>query len=428
MAPVNRTTTSASYWQPLKPAAGAESAGECRLGSAGRAWKGFGGCFNELGWKALAGLDEAGRDRVLRDLFQPGRGCNFTYCRVPIGASDYAESWYSHNEKPDDLAMEHFSIARDRTRLIPYIKSAKALQPDLFLFASPWSPPTWLKHPRAYNYGRLIKSPEYQEAYALYLQRFVEAYAEEGITIGALHVQNEPNSNQKFPSCIWTGTEMRDFIRDYLGPRFTRELPDCEIWMGCIERPSFNEWALTVLSDRQTRRYVAGAGYQWAGRGAVQRTRMAWPDLPIIQTENECGDGNNDWTHAHHVFTLLHDYIVNGVDAYAYWNMVLPSEGESTWGWKQNSMVSVDAGTGKATYNPEFYVMQHFAHYVSPGDRLVSLEGMWSANAVGFRRADGSHVCVIRNPLPESSPVNLSAGAANAVVELPPGSISTVVL
>ncbi|GJM74372.1 hypothetical protein HMSSN036_65880 [Paenibacillus macerans] len=101
--------------------------------------EGFGGCFNELGYVALNGLPEEERKRVLYHLFHPDGEQKFSICRLPIGASDYALEWYSHNETDGDYAMEHFSIERDRKYLIPYIKEALALNPELKLFASPWS-------------------------------------------------------------------------------------------------------------------------------------------------------------------------------------------------------------------------------------------------------------------------------------------------
>jgi glucosylceramidase len=57
-----------------------------------------------------------------------------------------------------------------------------------------------MKQPRVYNHGVLRWEPEILEAYALYLLRFVQAYQAEGLPVHQLHVQNEPNSDQKFPS------------------------------------------------------------------------------------------------------------------------------------------------------------------------------------------------------------------------------------
>lgn len=399
----------------------------CREESA-QSWKGFGGCFNELGWIALNKLSAKDRKIILRDLFSPASGCGFNYCRMPIGASDYAASWYSHNEHDGDFAMKHFSIERDHRHLLPYIKAAQKHQPRMTLFASPWSPPTWMKNPPAYNYGTLIWTPRNLTAYARYFVRFIQEYKKQGIKLDAVHVQNEPNSDQKFPSCLWTGEKMRDFIRDYLGPMFKKEKIDTQIWAGTIERADVNAWAQLILSDDRARAFVGGVGYQWAGKGAVQRTRMAWPDVPMIQTENECGDGTNTWEYAHYIFDLIHHYVTNGVEAYVYWNMVLAAGGESTWGWKQNAMISVDVERGKFSRNPEFYIMKHFAAFVTPGDTVLQLEGRWSGNALAFRKPDGRIVYVIHNPFRDAGTVRLPAQNGSLEFTLAPGSIHSIVL
>lgn len=116
---------------------------------------GFGGCFNELGYIALKKIPNDKKEEVFRNLFDPEE-CNFTYCRLPIGANDYAESWYSLNETKGDYEMKNFSIERDKECLIPYIKEAEKYSGELNLFASPWSPPTWMKFPEVYNFGTLI--------------------------------------------------------------------------------------------------------------------------------------------------------------------------------------------------------------------------------------------------------------------------------
>jgi glucosylceramidase len=389
---------------------------------------GFGGCFNEMGWQALQALPEDRRSQVLRDLFDPVSGCGFRLGRVPIGASDYALEWYSHDEYDGDFTMEHFSIERDRRYLIPYIRAAMSIQLDLRLFASPWSPPTWMKRPRVYNSGVLRWEPAILEAYALYLLRFVQAYQAERLPVRQIHVQNEPDSDQKFPSCVWTGSKMRDFIRDYLGPRFRQAGVACEIWAGTIERPDYDAWAHTILLDPGARAFVSGVGYQWAGKGAVQRTHQSWPELRLLQTESECGDGNNTWDYAHYVFTLLHHYLSNGVNGYVYWNMVLPTGSRSTWGWPQNSMITVDATRQTVTYNPEFYVMKHVAHFAVPGSVRIDLQGAWSGNALAFRVPDQSTVVVCANPFNDLVEVVIDEAGHRYILRLEAHSFNTVVL
>ena len=328
-------------------------------GQAFQKMNGFGGCFNEVGYQALLTLAPEDQEALLRDLFEPGPGlANLTHCRMPIGANDYALDWYSLNDHRGDYAMEHFSLDRDEQLLIPYIRRAQGYNPALKLFASPWSPPEWMKNPPVYNWGKLIKTPENLTAYALYLARFVEEYRKRGIGIGQVHVQNEPVANQKFPSCMWTGEELRDFIRDYLGPMFEARGVASEIWLGTINAPGcdyrrllfdkfatedYDYFANTVLMDEAALRYIAGVSYQWGGKIAIQRTFESWwPRIRLMQSENECGFGDNTWEYARYNFTMMKHYLSNGAEAYLYWNLLLPPMGVSTWGDPQNAMITVD--------------------------------------------------------------------------------------
>lgn len=415
-------TTPESPWTSAKVSPSNAKSSIALTGTSDQTWIGFGGCFNEIGWNELQKLSLEDRSNVLKAFFDQEEGCKFNFCRMPIGANDYALSWYSLNESDGDYAMENFSIERDKGCLIPYIKAAQAINPNFELFASPWSPPSWMKMPKAYNYGKLVTSEENLKAYALYFKCFVEAYASEGIKINEVHVQNEPNSDQKFPSCVWTGAKMRDFIRDHLGPLF--EKMECSIGAGTIERDNFDSWAMTIMNDPECRKYIASVGYQWAGKGSVQRTHQAWPDMKIIQTENECCAGENSWQDAEYVYDLFQHYITNGVSAYTYWNMVLQPGGESTWGWHQNAMVTVE--NGKAIYNPEFYVMKHHSHFIQPGAIRQVITGHWAAKSTCFKNPDGSLVYVLHNPFETCENITLFSGSELYDLELPAHAFATV--
>lgn len=243
------STTQDSPWKELSFASTNESANLKLTGEQHQLVEGFGGCFNELGYMALSHLSEEQRHEVFHSLFHPEGEHKFNICRLPIGASDYAEQWYSHNEVDGDVAMEHFSIERDFKYLIPYIKEALSYNPNLQFFASPWSPPTWMKSPKAYNYGTLRWEKDILEAYALYFVKFVQAYRDAGITIHQVHVQNEVIADQKFPSCMWTGEQLREFIADYLGPAFDKHGLDTEIWLGTINAP--DPWE-ELIKKKQT--------------------------------------------------------------------------------------------------------------------------------------------------------------------------------
>ncbi|MEM1504640.1 glycoside hydrolase family 30 protein [Domibacillus sp. 8LH] len=431
-------TTREQYWQEKQPEQGVETSVNLTVtDEAKRVIEGFGGCFNELGYHALQRLTESEQHKVYDALFSPEGDCRFTICRLPIGASDYALQWYSHNETEDDLVMEHFSIERDRRFLIPYIKEALKRNPDLQLFASPWSPPTWMKFPKAYNYGTIRWEPEILKAYALYFVKFVQAYAEEGIKIHQVHVQNEVVADQKFPSCVWTGEQLREFIRDYLGPAFKEHGLQTEIWLGTINgivedlfaksASDYDAIAAPTLSDPEAAQYVAGVGYQWAGKYALQQTVQSYPEKRYMQTENECGDGQNTWEYAQYVFNLYRHYFVNGVNAYVYWNMVLEPEGKSTWGWKQNAMITAQVTEQKALFNPEYYVMKHFSHFIEPGARRLETAGPWTGTTVAFQNPDGTKVVILQNPFKEEREAQIGIDGAAYTFLLEAESFHTIV-
>ena len=405
--------------------------------------EGFGGCFNELGYRALSHLPSDKRSALFAQLYSPA-AANFNVCRLPIGANDYAEDWYSLDETAGDFSLAHFSIERDKHCLIPYIKEAQRYQPQMTLFASPWSPPTWMKDPPVYNWGKLIRTPENLHAYADYFARFVQAYAAEGVTVHQVHVQNEPVANQKFPSCMWTGEELRVFIRDYLGPVLREECPETELWLGTINAPGcdyhkliFDKWATedydyfanVVLSDEQALQFITGVSYQWGGKIAIQRTFESWwPRIRLMQSENECGFGDNTWDYALYVWTMMKHYIGNGAESYLYWNPVLEPTGRSTWGDPQNAMVTIDPASKDYTLNPDFYVMKSVSAIVQRGAVRLGMRGPWAADTLAFENPDGSLALSVFNPHCDVREMTFFAFGETFRFALEPRSVNSILL
>ena len=367
---------------------------------------GWGGCFNELGWDALQVLSPSERDAVLKAFFDPTNGLNYTLCRMPIGANDYAENWYSLDDTPDDFDLKHFNLDRDRTKLIPYIKAAMKYQPDLQIWGSPWSPPAWMKinhhyacksderndlpPARAVSFGtnQFIQEPRYLAVYAEYLSRFVKTYRADGIHVVAVAIQNEPFACQDFPSCLWSAAAMRDFIARYVGPTFERDQTDAQIWYGTINNNRIEVFD-EVLSDPQASRYISAVGLQWAGKNALPALNAKYPKLKKFQMESECGSGTFDWPAAEYTFSLMKHYLDNGVSLYTYWNMILDEKGNSTWAWKQNAQIVVNQATRTVTYTPEFYLFKHFSRFVPKGSSKVKAFGNY-AEAIAFVDPQGS--------------------------------------
>lgn len=435
-----------AVWQQKQPCKVGNKSDSLTLnGAEYQRMNGFGACFNELGYRALKHLAEDEQELLLEELFSTAEDkTGLTMCRLPIGANDYSEDWYSLNETPGDHDMRHFSIERDRNGLIPYIKRAQKYNKDLKLFASPWSPPTWMKNPPVYNSGKLIPTDDNLKAYALYFAKFVEAYAAEGIRIHQVHVQNEPVANQKFPSCMWTGEELKVFIRDYLGPQFKKSELKTEIWLGTINAPGcdyrrliFDKWATEdydyfancVLSDNEALQYISGVSYQWGGKIAIQRTFESWwPRIRLMQSENECGFGDNTWEYARYNWTMLKHYISNGAESYMYWNPILEPNGVSTWGDPQNAMITIDPETKKAIYNPDFYVIKHISALLCDGAVRLGANGQWAGDTIAFRNPDNSIVLNVFNPFAECREFCFSHNNEQYAFHLEPQSINSIII
>lgn len=388
---------------------------------------GFGGCFNELGWQALLSLTPPERKKILRQLFSAD-GANFGLCRVPIGSSDYAFSYYSYDDVADDFAMENFNIDRDRYVLIKFIKAAKEIRADLRLWGSPWSPPSWMKVNNHYalNVGptgspsakmspgkRIANNAtafrmenDYLEAYALYFSKYIQAYQKEGLEISRVCVQNEIVYTPYWPSCTWRSEDLAYFIGKYLGPRFSQDKLATEIWLGTVNCADAG-YVRTVIKDKLAGKYVAGIGVQWDAKKVIDQVHQDFPTMPLMQTESECGNGEKNWKSAEYTWSLMHRYLSHGVNAYMYWNMVLDSSGKSSWGWKQNMLISVDVNSGEVVYTPEFYVMMHLSHFVLPGAHRLQTSG--GDDHLAFVNPDGTRVLMLVNTSDAPMTVTIAA-------------------
>lgn len=389
--------------------------------------RGFGTCFSELSALALDSIGADEKSALLDELFDADK-CNFNYCRAPMGASDFSLDFFSYNDTEGDLEMKNFSVERDKKLLLPLIFEGVRRQKDMQMFASPWCPPLWLKTKKAYSNGTFNMTEENLAAYALYFKKYIEAYKELGVPLIQVCPQNEPCSNQVFPSCIWTGKELAEFIGGYLGEAI--EGLGVDIIFGTINGPEtdhrklytrYSDYLGVAMKDERARKYIKAVSYQWAGKYALLETHDDYPDLEIIQSESECGDGDNTWAHMMYVFEMMRQYFRMGASSYVYWNLALEGESASTWGWRQNSLIHVV--DGKAELTPEFYLMKHFSHFVKRGAKYLKLKGEYSSATAAFKNPDGSIVLVAANPYYEERVITFG-GSSYA---LPPRSINTII-
>ena len=430
-APQVVTSSNGSYWQTGTYTTGATGTADVTVTDGTAPWTGFGGAFNEAGWDALGVLSATDKALAIKLLFDAADGANLAWGRVPIGASDYALSEYTLDDGGSDTAMANFSINKDKTNLIPYIQAALAVKANIRLWASPWTPPAWMKSnnsleaasgknpPYAASDGYMKNDSTTLTAFALYLEKFVQAYAalSPAITIEAVFPANEPGYGNPYPSCYWDSATYLDFIKNYMGPKFKTDLPNTQVWCGTMSAPGDGDIAVTVSNDATAMQYVKGFGLQWNTDSKVGTLKSKGP---VMMTEIKCGNYNfntknpsgdwswsqsqydpnkpqNDYAYGVETWKMARDWIKLGVSSYSAWNMVLDTLGTNlnkTTPWHQNALLVVDRGARTLTKTPAYYVFRHLSQYIKLPATVAAVSG---GDAVAFKGSDGSYVVIVYN-------------------------------
>ena len=407
-------------------------------------WEGFGGAFNEKGWSYLT--TQAMKDQAIQLLFGTD-GAHFAWGRIPIGASDYALARYTDDEVPSgstDTSMSSFSIDQDKKYLIPYIKAAQAVKPDIRFWASPWTPPTWMKTaPFNPNTGKsnsnfdggVMKSDDATlKAYAQYLVKWVQAFKDQGINVEIVSPQNEPNYEQNYPSCHWDTATFVTFVGKYFGPAITSASLNIKVMDGTLSNTSGDAAIGSgVLNDATAKGYCGAIGVQWGMAAANQITTLKnlAGGMSMWLSETQCGGtigstapAPNDQAYGVSTWGDIRDAIKNGLTAYNAWNMVLDPGGlgiDDTRKWPQNALLV--ANSGSITQTPAYYVFRHFSQFADPGAKVVASSG---GDAVGFKNPDGSLVAVMYNSGSANSSYVVSIGGKKLQFAMPGAGWATV--
>ena len=441
--------------------------------AAAQTWEGFGGAFHEMGWRQLS--TKALQDEAMGLLFGAD-GAKFAMARIPIGASDYAIERYTlddtgtdvlpdgteSNRPPADITLSRFSIERDKQTLIPYIKAAQAINPNLRFWAVPWTPPVWMKtgykkngtnvtgtatKPSYFDGGTMKTDVATLTAYAEYLVRFIQAYKAQGITVDTIAPQFEPTFDQNYPSCRWDQTTYTTFIGRHLGPALAAASLGTKIMVGGLANDPADTYILTaVMGDSTAQAYVASIGVQWSVLSRVVRIPLTY-GVPVWGTEHKCGNypfyasglaatatspaitpyaepPPNDQSYAVETWWYIRDAITRAkVTAYNVPHMVLDTVGkgnDTSRQWAQDALLTVSGG--QITRTQAYYVVRHFSQFVDPGATVVRTDG---GDAVAFKNPDGSLVAVVYSAAARSNYV-VALGGKKLQFSIPAGGWATV--
>jgi len=398
--------------------------------------EGFGGAFTEAAAFTFSRMDSAAQSAILKAYFDPVDGLGYSLCRTHINSCDFSLGNYAYDETPGDVDLKHFSVEHDRRTLIPLIRAATQIAGGaLKLLATPWSPPAWMKTNGQMNHGGKLKA-EYRDAWARYYVRYVRAYAEEGIPIWGLSVQNEPEATQTWDSCLYSGEEERDFVRDHMGPVLHASgLGHLKLVIWDHNRDRMFERAKIVLDDAQAAQYVWGTGFHWYvgdNFDNVQRVHDAYPHKALLFTEG-CQEGGphlGDWRvgerYGHSMINDLNRWTVGWID----WNLVLDEQGGPNHVGNYCS-APILADTNQPTldgvlYQPSYYYIGHFSKYIRPGaERILCAPTRDALEATAFRNADGRIAVVVMNRGEKAVPFVLKYKDGAAQTEAPEHSITT---
>jgi glucosylceramidase len=403
---------------------------------------GFGASFLEAGLVTLDTLpDRAAQDAVLRALFDRNAGAGFTAMKTVIGATDFQSAsprWFTYDDVPGDVSLSHFSIARDLGPHgeLTYIRRARQAGGQFVLQAPMDYPPDWMLVD--VNSNQNVRPADYQ-VLADYFVRYVREYEKQGVHVDYVSPFNEPGNYTKIPM-----SDIRDFIRDYLGPTFARERLTTRIQLSEEggRTDAANDYPI-VLDDAAARKYIAVVpyhGYDWRGYDELSALHARYPGIPIWMTELCClysqdkglsfesGDG---W-----VNIIISD-LEAGASAWIHWNAILDETG-GPWlvseihndarSNAQESMVVIDRTQHTVTYTGLYWYLAHFSKYVRPGATRIDTISSAPAGlrAVSFRNSDGRLVAELVNSGGQPADVQVDWHGRSLAVTLPAVSITTL--
>lgn len=358
-----------------------------------------GGMTDSSAWLIWTRLPPAKRSQLMKLLFAPS-GAHMSFLRVPIGASDYTADGvpYSYDDQPPgqtDPRLADFSVAHDEPYILPALRAAQKLNPQVYLEGVPWSAPGWMKANDALDdedhTGTLL--PRDYSAFGRYLADFVRAYREHGVQVRGIGVQDEPNEPNPYPGMQISPSQEADLVARDIQPALRGAGLSTNVfgWDLSWGPP---EAVAPLVSDAES---GALSGLTWhCYDGTPQFMSAAHSVVPrALQIVDECSTGSED------VFPtseLLISSTRNWASAVALWNLALYPQGgpAESLGYGCDSctgVVSVDPQTGQYTLSRDYYELAQFSRFIDPGAVRIS-----SPHFVSYRLGGPGHFQTVISP------------------------------
>jgi glucosylceramidase len=402
---------------------------------------GIGAALTDAAAETFYKLPKDKQQDFLKAYFDQENGIGYTVARTNISSCDFSSDIYNYVQD-GDKELKTFNIDHDKKYKIPFIKEVMAAAGgSLNLFASPWSPPAFMKDNNDVLHGGKLK-PEFYNSWALYYTKFIKAFEKEGVPVWGISIQNEPMATQRWESCIYTGEEERDFLKNSLGPVMQKEgLSDKKIIGWDHNRDLIYQRASTLLDDPDAAKYLWGIGFHWyepwsGGDPMYDNVRMvheAYPDKNLFFTEGckEAFDLNkvNDWKLGEkYAVNMIHDFN-SGMVGFTDWNILLDETGGPNHvGNFCFAPVHGDTKTGQLIYTNSYYYIGHFSKFIKPGaKRIISSSSRSQLLTTAFKNEDGKTVVIVMNQSDIKTPYSLWVNGKAAATTALPHSIATLI-
>jgi glucosylceramidase len=402
---------------------------------------GIGGAITDASAEVFAKLSKAKQEEFLKAYYDLENGIGYSLARTNIHSCDFSSGSYTYvSDESKDLRT--FNIDHDKQFRIPLIKAAtKAAGGTLLLYASPWSPPPFMKdNKNMLRGGKLL--PEFSDSWANYYVKFVKAYEKEGMPIWGISIQNEPMATQRWESCIYTAEDERDFLKNHLGPVMAKSgLGDKKIIVWDHNRDLLNHRANVIFDDPEASKYAWGIGFHWYETWAggdpmfdnVASVHEAYPDKNLIFTEG-CVERFTDtkyqfWANGERYGRSMINDFNGGTVGWTDWNILLDQTGGPNHvGNFCFAPIHADTKTGELIYTPSYYYIGHFSKFIRPNAKRISTVSSRSPLlSTSFQNPDGKMATVVMNQTGEKVTYNLYVGSQKTVVSINPHAIQTLV-
>jgi|TARA_B110000908_G_scaffold171479_1_gene234392 glucosylceramidase len=401
---------------------------------------GIGGAITDASSEVFSKLSLDKQEELLKAYYSE-EGINYNIIRTSIHSSDFGLGSHTYIEE-GDVELKTFSIIKDKEKRIPLIKRAQALiKDDLVFYASPWSPPAFMKtNKNMLQGGKLL--PEFRQSWANYYVKFIKAYEKEGVPVWGLTIQNEPMAVQRWESCIYTAEEERDFLKYYLGPTLEKEgLGDKNIVVWDHNRDLISHRANTIFDDPEASKYAWGIGMHWYETWTggdpkydnLKNIKESYPDKNILFTEG-CQEGFEEsqyfrWSNAERYGNSMINDFNQGTVGWTDWNILLNEKGGPNHvGNFCFAPIHANTKTNELIYTPTYYYIGHFSKFIKPGALRVSTTTSRSTlESTSFQNPDGSIVTVVMNKTNSEIKYNIIVGESSVSLAIAPHTMQSLV-